>query len=700
MASSTADPVRIKSSMSSNSSQKVRIVGKIRGFTKEESETSDGDSAPWISVRKPNEDGSSQKVTISFGDQSTSHRDVYEVDYCYEQNEDNGMIFSREIKPVISKVFDGHNIAIIAYGARGSGKTYTIQGTEEKPGLAALAIAEILLMAEDTENLVAISFYEVFQDHVYDLLEPTRPEVQVLEDAQGKIKLKGLSKEYVKSVSAFQKLYFIGCSSRPAMQKIPFEPPRKSHKGLIIRILSNNEKSNAKLLGKITFVDLAGYEDGRRKNCEGFNIGESSRVNKSLYALLNVMYALNANHTHLPYRENKLTRMLQDSFGGTNHVLMLTCLNPFFCQDTIYATGLASRSCQGSNRVFTNSTKKVKGSDTIYATGLASRSFQGSNRVFTNSTKKVKGSAKPMVLSSLTKEKLGIVSSTVKKSTSSKAYFSKKNTSSLEKGRKLFDEGNHLSNPEQSRFMSDIGSAIVPSLREEEKFISNACLAGVPKTEETSLLDASKDKKRIEEMDVPLHSESNHSEVTANIDSNIKALTYLEDGDDMDKENKSSLMNEAGSPPLSARLRDLSNDLKSLLSLTPIQIEIPPETDVPYSDQVVSADIVELKTPVKEQHLRVKDKWEVANCPSETFSARSSGFKHSLVQDYLSFLNTASKEELKGLRGIGEKRATYILELREESPEPFKNLDDLKDIGLSAKQVKGMMKKVAGELFN
>ncbi|THG07716.1 hypothetical protein TEA_029072 [Camellia sinensis var. sinensis] len=698
MASSTADPVRIKSSMSSNSSQKVRIVGKIRGFTKEESETSDGDSAPWISVRKPNEDGSSQKVTISFGDQSTSHRDVYEVDYCYEQNEDNGMIFSREIKPVISKVFDGHNIAIIAYGARGSGKTYTIQGTEEKPGLAALAIAEILLMAEDTENLVAISFYEVFQDHVYDLLEPTRPEVQVLEDAQGKIKLKGLSKEYVKSVSAFQKLYFIGCSSRPAMQKIPFEPPRKSHKGLIIRILSNNEKSNAKLLGKITFVDLAGYEDGRRKNCEGFNIGESSRVNKSLYALLNVMYALNANHTHLPYRENKLTRMLQDSFGGTNHVLMLTCLNPFFCQDTIYATGLASRSCQGSNRVFTNSTKKVK------------------------------GSAKPMVLSSLTKEKLGIVSSTVKKSTSSKAYFSKKNTSSLEKGRKLFDEGNHLSNPEQakspsniasvmqSRFMSDIGSAIVPSLREEEKFISNACLAGVPKTEETSLLDASKDKKRIEEMDVPLHSESNHSEVTANIDSNIKALTYLEDGDDMDKENKSSLMNEAGSPPLSARLRDLSNDLKSLLSLTPIQIEIPPETDVPYSDQVVSADIVELKTPVKEQHLRVKDKWEVANCPSETFSARSSGFKHSLVQDYLSFLNTASKEELKGLRGIGEKRATYILELREESPEPFKNLDDLKDIGLSAKQdevrpkhafdfllfsqVKGMMKKVAGELFN
>lgn len=66
----------------------------------------------------------------------------------------------------------------------------------------------------------------------------------------------------------------------------------------------------------------------------------------------------------------------------------------------------------------------------------------------------------------------------------------------------------------------------------------------------------------------------------------------------------------------------------------------------------------------------------------------------------MKFLNTASKDKLKEIKGIGEKRATYILALREESPEPFKDLDDLKDIGLSAKQIKGMMKKVAGDLFS
>ncbi|XAR53651.1 Plus-end-directed kinesin ATPase [Bertholletia excelsa] len=642
---------------SSKPRPKVRIVAKIRGFTDREFESVSGDSAPWIRVRKPGDNNSSEKVKICFGDQPT--RDVYEVDYCYAQNEDSSIIFEREIKPLISRVFDGQNITIIAFGARGSGKTYTIQGTEENQGLATLAIAELLSVAEEIEKSVAISIYEVFQDRVYDLIDPAHPEVQVLE-AHGKIKLKGLYQGFVKSAPEFHTLYSTVCNSSQAKPKMPAELPRRSHKGLIIYALSKNGSSDTKLLGKINFVDLAGYEDIRRKSSEGLNLAESSKINKSLYALQNVVYALNANETHVPYRESKLTRMLQDSFGGTNYALMLTCLHPLFCQDTIYAASLASRSCQGVNRALTNSSKS-------------------------------KGSARPMLIPSSTKGKLGTASATMNKSTSSRAYLSGKNTKSVVTGRKLFEEESHLSTPKQKTSVSDALSSIVH--KDEEKSISTFS-AKETTEKKTSVSDALSTivinmsklitlcfhcirilftciSVCLAFQDESLCTDKHHFQDT-NVDSNIKTSTYLEYGDNMEKENRNLLVTDNGSPPISARLREISNSLKSLCSSTPLSVKLPLEKET-TSCQVFSADVAEPQTPVIQQALTVKDQWEVEkyNTPSEAFSARSSGLKvnlsallpnlvlfmtllsyygdkfiflqHALVQDYLKFLNTAGK---------------------------------------------------------
>lgn len=71
---------------------------------------------------------------------------------------------------------------------------------------------------------------------------------------------------------------------------------------------------------------FSGYEDTRKKSADGPNLMENTKINKSLYALQNVVYALSVNESHVPYRESKLTRMLQDSFGGMNQILMVTCL--------------------------------------------------------------------------------------------------------------------------------------------------------------------------------------------------------------------------------------------------------------------------------------------------------------------------------------------------------------------------------------
>ncbi|KAF8413180.1 hypothetical protein HHK36_001156 [Tetracentron sinense] len=611
MDSPTPDSARLRANLGSILGRKVRIVGKIRASTDLEIDSSNGVLAPWISVRKS--DGESpESVTISFGDQSTSRKDTYRLDYCYEQDEGADQIFSREVKPMISGIFGGLNASVIAYGARGSGKTHTIQGSDENPGLAPLAMAEILSTSEEVGRLVTMSCYEVYQDHVYDLLEPKEQEVLIMEDAEGRIQLKGLSQASltgvrVNTIAEFHKFYFHGCTSRKPAQKLTNDVSHRSHKGLIVHVSHNNKDSDTHLVGKMNFVDLAGYEDARRKSNDGPHLVETTRINKSLYALQNVIYALNTNEIRVPYRESKLTRMLQDSLVGTNQTLMITCLNPYFCQDTIHTVSLASRS------------------------------FQILNRLCIDSTKKIKTGARPMAFCS---PKIGIPktpSTSVKKHNSQWHAIEKKTSGvpSAMKGRKLFDGAHPIISSKQDVFL--------------------------------------------------LNEHSNLELATGNEFS--ATLTLLEDNN-TEKENNSSLVNEGQSPPLSARLQELSNSLKSLCASTPLNIKMQLEGGNSRNSQVCT-DLAEPKTPTVEHSLRFNDNWETATIgsPREIFNMCSSGLKNSLVQEYVRFLNSASKEELKKLHGIGEKRANYILELREESPEPFKDLNDLKDIGLSAKQI-------------
>ncbi|EXC19146.1 Kinesin-like protein KIF22 [Morus notabilis] len=673
-------------------SRKVRLIAKIRGFSDREAEFPTGSS--WISVNKPNGDAS-KPVTVTFGDLSASRKDSYEVDYCYEQSEDNELIFSREVKPLISGVFDGCNATVIAYGARGSGKTSLTQGSTEKPGLAALAIAEILSLAEDTGKSVTISFYEVYQDRVCDLLDSKQQAVPL------------------KSISDFQKLY-VEFGLRKPTQKAVTELSRKGHKGLIVHISATNEKLDTLAASKMNFVDLAGYEDVRRKSSESLNVVEQTKVNKSIYALLNVIHALSVNERHVPYRESKMARILQDSLGGVNKVLMVACLNPTFCLDSINMVNLASRSCQKINRSVIDSTKKVH------------------------------SLIRPMTISSKKSQLPRTVSAIAKKQASSRVPLSEKKlnvgTSFKVKGRKLFGEAGDFTPSNKASSMLKNVSPVETIVKEEGKPAEHVTDITVPSeegnalpivlkhTEPTSIVE--KDHlsseshnaqvfclKTDETTHEPQNSQftptvgkaseygENHPEdATPYVDVNIdtKSLSFAPEGQNIANDNINSLVVDDNSPPISLRLRELSNSLKALCSATPTPFCLKTAEKDASSHALVSTDVLEPKTPVTERSTMMEDKWNVknVNSPWGTFSARSTGMKNSLVHEYLRFLNTADKKDLKKLKGIGEKRAIYILKMREESPEPFKNLDDLKHIGLSGKQVKALMKKEVGGLFD
>ncbi|KAJ6676096.1 hypothetical protein OIU85_009377 [Salix viminalis] len=137
-------------------------------------------------------------------------------------------------------------------------------------------------------------------------------------------------------------------------------------------------------------------------------------------------------------------------------------------------------------------------------------------------------------------------------------------------------------------------------------------------------------------------------------------------------------------PPIGTQVQDIINNMRSLCSSIPSCMDTTPHNDGFNAE--TSTDIGE--TTTLNSSMRVSNRDITSFSTWEKFNAHSTGMKNALAQDYLRLLNTADKEVLKKLKGIGEKRANYILELREDSPEPFKNLDDLKVIGLSAKQVK------------
>ncbi|KAL0304278.1 UNVERIFIED_CONTAM: Kinesin-like protein KIN-10C [Sesamum radiatum] len=578
-------------------SRKVRIIGKIRGFTDKESESLSKDSKPWITVKKPQENGSSEKYAVFLEAQSSSRKDGYELDYCSKQDEEIGEIYSREIKPLVWDIFDGRNASVIAFGARGSGKTYTIQGSPEKPGLAVLAMSEILSKARELGKSVSVSLYELSQDQAYDLLNPKHPAVQVLEDAHGKINLKGLSQVSVKSISEFHNIYFSQGSLQNS-QKVQMDQPR-SHRGLMVHISSEEDSLKTKLVNKINFVDLAGYEDPKKSSRDGITPVESNRINKSLYAILNVV---------------PLMRMRFECHIGKN---------PVFCQDSLSSISLVSRSCRSTKQVLTDSTNRI------------------------NSLAKAK------VPPSLKSGKIMSASLSVKKQVGRSQLSSANQAGSILKGRKLFGEEKVVT-PKQLRCQSEDTSG------QKSKILPNLALVVAPfSLEENTLLPSADGATMMIETDAFPQSRIYYLGSTQgdNSDAICEAINPVHKKND-------------ASPPLSERIREISNNLKSLCASSPLAIKMQEEAAASYGSQLCYNDIVEPKTP------------------------------HSLVHEYLSFLNSANKEELKSLKGIGEKRATYILELREESPEPFKTLDDLQDIGLSAKQIKGMMKQVAGDLFN
>ena len=230
----------------------------------------------------------------------------------------------------------------------GAGKTHTMQGTADDPGIIP-RVAQHLIQTIDAcasagdQYEIRLSYLEIYNEKVFDLLDPKEEDLTIRQDARGEIVIPGLCTERVGSYAQFERVYQKGCNNRTTAPTGLNGNSSRSH--AILCIYVQHKQVDKVITGKIHLIDLAGSEDNRYTKNTGVRMTESSSINTSLFVLGKVVNALN-DGARVPYRDSKLTRLLQDSLGGNSNAIMIANIAPcqHFFSETQRTLNFASKS--------------------------------------------------------------------------------------------------------------------------------------------------------------------------------------------------------------------------------------------------------------------------------------------------------------------------------------------------------------------
>uniref|UniRef100_A0A8C6PRB4 Kinesin-like protein n=1 Tax=Nothobranchius furzeri TaxID=105023 RepID=A0A8C6PRB4_NOTFU len=260
----------------------------------------------------------------------------YAFDRVFPTNTTQEQVYNTCAKQIVKDVLSGYNGTIFAYGQTSSGKTHTMEGKLHDPHQMGIIprIAEdifnhIFAMDENLEFHIKVSYFEIYMDKIRDLLDVTKTNLSVHEDKNRVPFVKGCTERFVSSPDEVMDVIDEGKSNRHVAVTNMNEHSSRSHSIFLINIKQEHVETEQKLCGKLYLVDLAGSEKVSKTGAAGSVLDEAKNINKSLSALGNVISALaEGTKTHVPYRDSKMTRILQDSLGGNCRTTMFICCSP------------------------------------------------------------------------------------------------------------------------------------------------------------------------------------------------------------------------------------------------------------------------------------------------------------------------------------------------------------------------------------
>ncbi|XP_026729708.1 kinesin-like protein KIF18A isoform X1 [Trichoplusia ni] len=248
------------------------------------------------------------------------------------QSATNKDVFELTTKDILASLMEGYNCSVFVYGATGAGKTFTMIGNNEHPGITYLTMEHLFYtinsFEKDREFDIGVSYIEVYNENVYDLLKPSRTPLQLREDSKYGVMVAGLTLNSIKTARELLNMLENGNKNRTQHPTDANAESSRSHAVFQVYVKMRYKTSSQLRIVKLSMIDLAGSERASATGCVGERFKEGANINKSLLSLGNCINRLADGGSYIPYRDSKLTRLLKDSLGGNCKTVMIANVSP------------------------------------------------------------------------------------------------------------------------------------------------------------------------------------------------------------------------------------------------------------------------------------------------------------------------------------------------------------------------------------